>query len=300
VVQPLAAVPAAGAASRRPAIVEKEMSPMKMLFARRPVMLAVAMAAGLAAGPAFAADTVVANVNGSDIKMSQLADYGRQMGPQAPYEAVLEVAINNQLVYELAKKEKMDADPEVKAALKRAEAQLMAQALMQKKVRNAVTEEAIKARYDMAVKNFQPQEEVRARHILVDTEDGAKSIIADLGRGSDFAEMAKARSSDKGSGAMGGDLGYFVKAAMVPEFANAAFAMRPGEVSKVPVKSQFGYHVIKVEDKRMASIPPYDQAKPVIARQIADDIQEKMVVELREKAKIKRFKPDGTPLEAAK
>lgn len=273
---------------------------MKMLFARRPVMLAVAMAAGLAAGPAFAADTVVANVNGTDIKMSQLAEYGRQMGPQAPYEAVLEVAINNQLVYEQAKKEKMESDPEVKAALKRAEAQLMAQALMQKKVRGAVTEEAIKARYDAAVKNFQPQEEVRARHILVDTEEGAKSIIADLGRGSDFAEMAKARSTDKGSGAMGGDLGYFVKGAMVPEFANAAFAMRPGEVSKVPVKSQFGYHVIKVEDKRMASIPPYDQAKPVIARQIAEDIQEKMVVDLREKAKVKRFKPDGTPLEGAK
>ncbi|WP_242442817.1 peptidylprolyl isomerase [Magnetospirillum sp. 15-1] len=278
---------------------EKERSLMKMLFARRP-MLALSLAAGLAASPAFAADTVVANVNGSDIKMSQLAEFGRQMGPQAPYEAVLEVAINNQLVYEQAKREKLDADPDVKAALKRVEVQLMAQAMMQKKVRGAVTEEAIKARYDQAVKNFTPQEEVHARHILVETEEGARSIIADLNRGSDFGELAKSRSTDKGSGAMGGDLGYFVQSAMVPEFATAAFAMRPGEVSKTPVKSQFGYHIIKVEDKRMASIPPFDQAKPVIARQIADELQEKMVIDLREKAKIKRFKPDGTPLEAAK
>ncbi|BAE49315.1 Parvulin-like peptidyl-prolyl isomerase [Paramagnetospirillum magneticum AMB-1] len=292
-------VSAVGAAPGARAIDEKERSLMKMLFARRP-MLALSLAAGLAASPAIAADSVVANVNGSDIKMSQLAEYGRQMGPQAPYEAVLEVAINNQLVYEQAKRDKLDADPDVKAALKRVEIQLMAQALMQKKVRGAVTDEAVKVRYDQAVKNFQPQEEVHARHILAETEEGARSIIADLNRGMDFAELAKTRSKDTGSGAMGGDLGYFVQGAMVPEFAAAAFAMRPGELSKTPVKTQFGYHVIKVEDKRMASIPPYDQAKPVIARQIAEELQEKMVVELREKAKIKRFKPDGTPLEAAK
>lgn len=272
---------------------------MKSPFARR-AMLALSLAAASAAAPAFAADTVVANVNGTDVKMSQLADYGRQMGPQAPYEAVLEVAINNQLVAEQAKKEKMDADPDVKAALKRAEAQLMAQALMQKKVRAAVTEEAVKARYDQAAKSFQPQDEVRARHILVETDEAARAVIADLNRGTDFAELAKTKSKDQGSAVMGGDLGYFVKANMVPEFAEAAFAMRPGEVSKTPVKSQFGYHVIKVEDKRMASLPPFDQAKPVIARQLAEEVQEKMVMELREKAKIKRFKPDGTPLEAAK
>ncbi|MBI3446311.1 MAG: peptidylprolyl isomerase [Magnetospirillum sp.] len=272
---------------------------MTMPFARRP-MLALALAAGLAASPAFAADTVVANVNGSEVRMSALADFARQMGPQAPYEALLEVAINNQLVVEQAKKEKMDSDPEVKAALKRVETQLMTQAYMQKKVRPALTEEAVKARYDQLVREFVSTEEVRARHILVETEEGARSIIADLNRGSDFAELAKSRSKDQGSGAMGGDLGYFTQKDMVPEFTTAVFAMRPGEVSKTPVKSQFGYHIIKLEDKRMSSIPPYDQAKQVVAQQIAESIQQKMVMDLREKAKIKRFKPDGSPMEAGK
>lgn len=273
---------------------------MMKLFARGSV-LALGLAAGFAASSALAADqknTVVAVVNGSEVHISQLADFARQlpreMG-QPPYEALLEIVINNQLVYDAAKKEKVDADPDIKAALKKVEMQLMAQSYMQKKVRPAVTEEAIKARYDQAVKEFVPAEEVRARHILVETEEAARSVIAELGRGADFAELAKTRSKDPGA-ANGGDLGYFVQKAMVPEFADAAFAMRPGEVSKAPVKSQFGYHVIKVEDKRMAVIPPYEQAKPAIAQQIADGIREKLVMDLRDKAKIKRFGPDGTPL----
>lgn len=274
---------------------------MKTLFARRSAV-ALALAAGLSVSPAFAADpkdAVVANVNGTDLKLSSMADFARQMGPQAaqaPYEVMLEIVINNQLVYEAAKKEKLDSDPEVKAALKKVESQLITQALMQKKVRPAVTEEALKARYDQLVKDFVPTEEVRARHILVETEETARSIIAELGRGTDFAELAKTRSKDTGSGMGGGDLGYFTQKDMVPEFANAAFAMRPGEVSKAPVQSQFGFHVIKVEDKRMATIPPYDQAKPAIANKIAEDIQQKLVMDLRDKAKIKRFNVNGTPM----
>jgi peptidyl-prolyl cis-trans isomerase C len=275
---------------------------MTTLFARRSA-LALGLVAGLAASPAFAADKdpVVANVNGTEIKMSSMADFARQMGPrgaQAPYEMMLEVVINNQLVYEQAKKEKLDSDPEVKAALKRLEAQVLSQAFMQKKVRGQVSEEAVKARYDQLVKEFVPAEEVHARHILVDTEEGARAVIADLSRGTDFAELAKSRSKD-GSGQNGGDLGYFTKKDMVPEFADAAFAMRPGEISKTPVKSQFGFHVIKVEDKRMSSIPPFEQAKPGVAQMIVEQTQEKIVMELRDKAKIKRFAPDGSPLPEA-
>ncbi|CAA7626757.1 peptidylprolyl isomerase [Magnetospirillum sp. SS-4] len=275
---------------------------MMTLFARRSALaLALAMAAGLAASPAFSADagkkdTVVANVNGADVRLSALADFARQMGPdgaKAPYEMLLEVAINNQLVYEQAKKEKLDADPEVKAALKKIEMQILTQAYMQKKVKPSIGDAAVKARYDQLVKDFVPAEEVRARHILVETEEAARSIIAELTRGVDFAELAKTRSKDQ---APGGDLGYFTKGDMVPEFANAAFAMRPGELSKTPVKSQFGYHVIKVEDKRMSSIPPFDKAKPMVAQEIASGIQNKLVGDLREKAKIKRFTPDGAPM----
>ncbi len=274
---------------------------MMKLFARGSV-LALSLVAGFAASPALAADqkdTVVAVVNGADIHLSQLADFARQIPPQMgqpPYEALLEIVINNQLVYDQAKKEKLDSEPDVKAAIKKIEMQVLAQAFMQKKVRPGVTEEAIKARYDQAVKAFVPTEEVHARHILVDTEEAARSIIADLGRGSDFVELAKTRSKDQGSGANGGDLGYFTQKDMVPEFTAAAFAMRPGEVSNAPVKTSFGYHVIKVEDKRMATIPPYEQAKPAIAQQLAEGIREKTVMDLRDKAKIKRFGPDGAPL----
>ena len=274
---------------------------MMKLFARGPV-LALGLVAGFAASQALAADqknTVVAVVNGSDVHLSELADFARQIPPQMgqpPYEALLEIVINNELVYEAAKKEKLESDPEVKAAIKKIEMQVLAQVYMQKKVRPAVTEEAIKARYDQAVKDFVPTEEVHARHILVATEEAARAVIADLGRGQDFAELAKTRSTDKGSGANGGDLGYFTQKDMVPEFTAAAFAMRPGEVSSIPVKTSFGYHVIKVEDKRMATIPPYEQAKPAIAQQIADSIRQKAVMDLREKAKIKRFGPDGSPL----
>ncbi len=280
---------------------KKDKSLMMTLFARRSV-IALAMATGLAASPAFSADSkdaVVANVNGTDLKLSALADFARQMGPQAaqaPYEVMLEIVINNQLVYDAAKKEKLESDPDVKAALKRVEAQLITQAYMQKKVRPAVSDDAVKARYDRAVKDFVPAEEVRARHILVDTDEAARSIISELGRGVDFAELAKTRSKDTGSGMGGGDLGYFTVKQMVPEFSAAAFAMRPGEISKTPVKSEFGYHVIKVEDKRMAAIPPYDQAKQAIAGQIAEEIQQKMVMDLRDKAKIKRFNVNGTPM----
>ena len=274
---------------------------MMKLFARGSV-LALGLAAGFAASPTLAADqknNVVAVVNGSDVHMSQLVDFARQIPPQMgqpPYEALLEIVINNQLVYDAAKKDKVDSDPDVKAALKKAEMQLMAQVYMQKKVRGSISEEAIKARYDQAVKEFVPTEEVHARHILVETEEGARAVIADLNRGSDFAELAKTRSKDPSGAGNGGDLGYFTQKDMVPEFTAAAFAMRPGEVSKTPVKTQFGYHVIKVEDKRMASIPPYDQAKQVIAQQLAESIREKTVLDLREKAKIKRFGPDGAPL----
>jgi len=274
---------------------------MMKLFARGPV-LALGLVAGFAASQAYAADqknTVVAVVNGTDVHLSQLADFARQIPPQMgqpPYEALLEIVINNQLVYDAAKKDKLENDHEVKATLKKVEMQVMAQAYMQKKVRPAVSEEAVKARYDQAVKEFVPAEEVHARHILVETEEAARSIIADLGRGSDFAELAKTRSKDQGSGANGGDLGYFTQKAMVPEFTAAAFAMRPGEVSSAPVKTQFGYHVIKVEDRRMSSIPPYEQAKPAIAQQLADETREKLVMDLRDKSKIKRFGPDGSPL----
>jgi len=275
---------------------------MSNLFVRGSA-LALGLAAGLAAGSALAADSkaqqTVAVVNGTELKGAALAEAARQIPPQlgqAPYEALLDIAINRQLVLDQAKKEKMDADPEVKAALKQAEAELMRQAWLIKKSRSVVNDQAVRARYDQLAQQYTPAEEVHARHILVETEDAAKAVIAELAKGADFAELAKARSKDPSGAHNGGDLGYFSQKDMVPEFASAAFAMSPGEVSKTPVKTQFGFHVIKVEDKRMGQLPDFEQVKAQIAQQLTDQAAQKIFADLRAKASIKRFGPDGQPL----
>lgn len=274
---------------------------MKILSARRGA-LALSLAAGLAALPAFAADKdpVVATVNGTDIHASALATYQRSLPPQlaaqAPYGALLDIVINNQLVFEAAKKDGTDKDPEVKQALKQIEQQLIVKQWMNNKLKAMVTEDAVKRRYDQFLAEFKPTEEVHARHVLSETEDQAKAVIAELKKGGDFGEVAKTKSKDPSAKQNGGDLGYFSKDEMVPQFADAAFAMSPGEISSAPVKSQFGWHVIKVEDKRMSTPPAFEQAKMAIREQLAEETAQKLVGDMRLKAKVKRFDAEGKPL----
>ncbi|MBC7908041.1 MAG: peptidylprolyl isomerase [Rhodospirillaceae bacterium] len=278
---------------------------MKSLTARRAALL-MGVVAGLAAAPAFAADKdpVVAVVNGTELHASSVAAYQRslppQMAAQVPYEALLESLINNQLIYDQAKKEGAEKDPEVKQALKQLEQQVVVKAWMGKKLKSEITDAAVQKSYDKFVAEFKPVEEVRARHILTETEDQAKAVIAELKKGADFQETAKTKSKDPSAKQNGGDLGYFTKDEMVPQFAEAAFAMKPGELSTVPVKSQFGYHVIRLEDRRMAAPPAFDQAKPVIREQLAEETAQKVVTDVRAKAKVKRFDPEGKPLPDAK
>lgn len=276
---------------------------MTLSFARLGA-LAIGLAAGLSA-PAFAADDkVVAEVNGTKLHASTLSAYQRTLPPQiaaqAPYGALLDMVVNNHLIFEQAKKEGADKDAEVKAALKQIEQQLTVKSWMNKKLQAAVTEDAIKRSYDKYLADFKPVEEVRARHVLTETEDQAKAVIAELNKGADFTEVAKAKSKDPSAKQNGGDLGYFTKDEMVAQFADAAFAMKPGDLSPDPVKSQFGYHVIKVEDRRMASPPTLEQAQPVLREQLAEETAQKLVAEIRGKAKVKLFDPEGKPLEATK
>lgn len=271
---------------------------MNLHFARLPALaLGLALAFPAVAEPAK--DPVVAVVNGTEIHLSQVAEFQRTLPPQlgqAPYEALLDTLVNNQLVYEQARREKVENDPEVKAALKQIEQKVLRQAWMNKRLKADVTEDAIRKAYDKFLREFQPQEEVRARHVLLETEDQAKAVIAELAKGGDFAEVAKAKSKDPSAQQNGGDLGYFTKGEMVPQFSEAAFAMKPGELSSKPVKSQFGFHVIKVEDKRAAQPPTLEQARGPIREQLAEASAEKLVTDLRAKAKVKRFGPDGQPL----
>lgn len=278
---------------------------MKSISARRAALM-MGVVAGLAAAPALAADKdpVVAVVNGTELHASAVTAYQRtlppQMAAQVPYEALLDSLINNQLIYDQAKKDGADKDPDVKQALKQLEQQVVVKAWMGKKLKAAITDDAIKQSYDKYLAEFKPSEEVRARHILTETEDQAKAVIAELNKGADFTELAKAKSKDPSAKQNGGDLGYFAKDEMVPQFAEAAFAMKPGELSATPVKSQFGYHVIKVEDRRMSSPPSLEQAKPAIREQLAEQTAETLVSDARAKAKVKKFDPEGKPLPEAK
>jgi peptidyl-prolyl cis-trans isomerase C len=170
----------------------------------------------------------------------------------------------------------------------------------------ATTDENMKKVYEEAAKQISGEQEVHARHILVETEDQAKKIEGDLKKGADFAELAKKESKDPGA-SDGGDLGFFTKDQMVPEFSAAAFALEPGKISD-PVKTQFGWHIIKVEEKRTRKAPDFEQVKPQIETYVVRKAQADYVAKLRTAAKVERLdkpedaaaKPDAAKAPAAK
>ena len=162
--------------------------------------------------------------------------------------------------------------------------------------KTAATDEAAKKVYDDAAKAQKPETEIHARHILVPTEAEAKAALKRVKKGEDFAKVADELSKDPGS--QGGDLGWFTKDQMVPEFADAAFKLEHGQISD-PVKSQFGWHVIKVEGKREKSFPPFEQVKDQVARYVAQKAQSDLIRRLRESAKIERTEPVPVPAPGA-
>jgi peptidyl-prolyl cis-trans isomerase C len=181
---------------------------------------------------------------------------------------------------------------------------LLMDELLQKTGKAALTDQALRDTYQEAVKQMGDEEEVRARHILVENEDEAKAIAADLKKGANFEELAKTKSKDPGAAAQGGDLGYFTKDQMVPEFSEAAFKLTKGQISD-PVKSQFGWHIIKLEDKRKKPAPEFDAVKPQLEAYVTRKAQAEFVSKLREGAKVERLdkkdepkadtKPDSKP-----
>ena len=169
---------------------------------------------------------------------------------------------------------------------------------MEREVKKAVTPEAARALYDETVKTMRPEQEVRARHILVETEDEAKKVAARVKGGEDFAKVAGEVSKDPGSKTDGGDLGFFTKDRMVQPFAEAAFKLEPGQISE-PVKSQFGWHVIKLEEKRTKPVPSFDEMKEQVESYLGRKTQQDIIMTLRQKAKIERFDQAAKPAEAA-
>jgi peptidyl-prolyl cis-trans isomerase C len=173
---------------------------------------------------------------------------------------------------------------------------------LDREVKKAVTPEAARKLYDETVKTMTPEPEVRARHILVEQEDEAKKAQARVKGGESFEKVAEELSKDPGSKGEGGDLGFFAKDRMVAPFAEAAFKLDPGQVSD-PVKTQFGWHVIKVEEKRVKPIPPFEEMKDQVDQYLTRKAQQDLVLKLRQNAKIERLdqpKPEDKPAEPKK
>ena len=244
--------------------------------------------------PASASDPVIARVNGVDIKQSDLAlaeeDVGADMqaaSPEAKREHLISYLADIIMVTQAADKKNIADNPDFKRRLAFLRSKLLMGYELQQEAKTALTDEALKQTYDEAVKSMSGQEEVRARHILVEGEDEAKAILEQLKGGADFATLAKEKSKDPGA-AEGGDLGYFTKDQMVPEFADVAFKMYPGQLSN-PVKTQFGWHVIKVEDKRIKQPPEFEKVKDQIEAYLARKAQSDFIAKLRQSAKVERF-----------
>jgi peptidyl-prolyl cis-trans isomerase C len=286
---------------------------MKLLsFFARPAsagasLAVLALVAALGAAPALVRaqdDPVVARVNGTDVRQSDLAmaeeDLGGnipQMTPEAKREYLITFLADMLLVAKAAEAKKVADTNEFKQKIAYARTKLLMESYLQSEAKAAVTDAELRKVYDEAIGQMKSEPEVRARHILVETEDEAKAVLAELKKGTDFAELAKAKSKDPGS-ADGGDLGYFTKDQMVPEFSEVAFKLEKGALSD-PVKSQFGWHVIKVEDKRNRQPPEFDKVKDQLESFVVRRQQSQLITKLRAEGKIERVGEPAAPAPAA-
>lgn len=222
----------------------------------------------------------------------------RQLPLEQLYPMALEQVINGKLIAEKTKGVNLDSDPEVKKQLAEAKTQITRTVYIEQQITKKVTEERLKAVYDEYVKNFPDIQDAKARHILVKEEAKAKDLVKQLNEGASFEELAKANSID-GTAQNGGDLGYFAKTDVVPAFGEAAFNLEVGQYSKKPVKTDFGYHVIKVEEKRKRPPAAYEDIKPFLEAQVRRQILDEMVQQWRNEAGIQRFDINGEVIEPA-
>jgi peptidyl-prolyl cis-trans isomerase C len=263
-------------------------------------MLSLGLA--LVATPVFAqADKVIAKVDGMNITEREIAlateDLGERLA-QLPDERKRDEVINYLVDLKLGAKAaaaaKIADTPDFAARLAYFREKVLLDQYLTAEGKKAVTPEAAKKLYDETTKAMAPEEEANARHILVEDEAQAKAVVERLKKGEDFAKVAAELSKDPGSGKEGGSLGWFTKDRMVPEFADAAFKLNKGQVSE-PVKSQFGWHVIKLEDKRAKPLPDFAAVKPQIDQYLERKAQQDLIVALREKAKVERLDQSAAP-----
>jgi len=250
-------------------------------------------------------DPLVAKVNGVEVHQSDLTVAEEEAGqippmsPEAKQDYLVQFVADMILVSKAAEDKKLGDTPEFKRKSEFARKKLLMEGLLQSIGKDALTDEAMHKVYDEAVKQIGEEKEVHARHILFrapagdekaskEAEDKIKAVIARLKKGEDFAKVASEVTEDPSGKANGGDLGYFSKDQMVPEFSEAAFKLENGQISD-PVKTQFGWHVIKVEDKRVKQAPKFEEVKPQIENFVVRKAQAELVTKLRAEAKIERM-----------
>lgn len=275
-------------------------------------LLSTAAAAAILAftAPAFADDYVMMKVNNKDVTQSEVNAMWAGLFPPGAAPAldsvkpdmrdkVLRGVMTEKLLLGEAEKSGLDKSPEVLKQLEDLKKKLVVKAFLDQKTTDMITDADLKREYDAMVSSMRDQKEARARHILVTTEKEAKDVKAKLADGKSFEEIAKDYSKDPGSAKQGGDLGYFTKDKMVKEFGDAAFAMKKGEVSE-PVKTQFGWHIIKLEDIRKVTPPTYNESKEMLRSRLQDKKLGEYIKSLVKSADVKLYDAKGKELKFSK
>jgi peptidyl-prolyl cis-trans isomerase C len=270
----------------------------------------LALAAGLMAPAAFAdapaagqasSDPIVATVNGMQIHLSDIQKAAQdapqqlqQLPPNQLFPLLLNQVIDRAALLVAARQEGLEKQPDVAVAMTHAANVSLENAYVQQHVVSAVTDAAVQAEYNKDYAGKPGAEQVDARHILVKTKAEAEAIINQLNHGANFAALAEKDSIDPGA-KNGGELGWFTKDEMVPAFSDAAFALKPGQYTKTPVQSQFGWHVILLEGRRTAPAPALADVQDQIRQTLADNAIQATLTAARAKVKVTINNPDGTP-----
>lgn len=249
---------------------------------------------------------VVGVVNGEDVMradvlafIGQLPEQVKQMPIQTLFPLALEQVINNRLITVKAGGANLSSDPEVEKLVTQAKDQIIRNVFVERQIEEQISQKKLLESYQQLLDGLEEVDEVKARHILVEDEAKARELIGKLDGGADFAELAK-ESSDGPSAANGGDLGWFAESEMVPEFAKVAFATKPGTYTKDPVQTQFGWHVILVEEKRKRPEPEFEAVKPQLEAQLRQKILADLVQGWQKDAKIEKFDINGEPVKEEK
>jgi peptidyl-prolyl cis-trans isomerase C len=270
--------------------------------AAQPAQAPAAQAQGGGPGAGPAADAVLVRVDGIEIRQSdveaemrRLPEELRSVPVQTLQPLLIDQLITQKALVAAARARGLDRDAEVQQRLRRAEEETLQQALLLREVQPLLTEEALRARFTREAASRPAAEEIRARHILVATEQEARAALAEVRRpGTDFAEVARSRSSGPGS-REGGDLGFFKRGDMIPEFEQAAFALSPGEISPDPVRTQFGWHVIKLEERRAIAPPSFEESREQLRQQAFEEGVNGAVERIRNAAKVERLDGGDVP-----